>query len=407
MELRPTTPGIRRAARATAALAAAGLILTACTPGTDGPTPVPAQPTEAQPPTAEYIPQVQPSGEVSRLVPDLDAPWSIVPITEQLAAVSERDTGRVLIVQTDGTTQHVGTVPGVVAEGEGGLLGLAVLLEATDAFEDEPAEEDASATDDLTDWLYAYFTAEDDNRIVRMPIGDEFGLGEPELVLDGIAKSSTHNGGRIAFGPDGMLYASTGDASAPSTSQDLSSLNGKILRMTPEGAAPDDNPYEDSLIYASGLRNSQGLAWDSSGTLWATEFGANTWDELNRIVPGGNYGWPEVEGSGGGDDFIDPVVEWRPEEASPSGLAYLDGSFFIASLRGERIWAVYPDEAPGTDGVIDSVEIVPWYEGDFGRIRDVAISPSGTLWFLSNNTDGRGTPSSDDDGLFEVELEAR
>ena len=166
-------------------------------------------------------------------------------------------------------------------------------------------------------------------------------------MLSGLDKAGNHNGGRIAFGPDGMLYATVGDAGDPDTAQDPASLNGKILRMTPTGKVPDDNPIDGSLVYSMGHRNPQGLAWDSDGQLWAAEFGQDTWDEFNRIEPGGNYGWPVVEGIGrrrSPDAYIDPWAQWPTDDASPSGLTYVDGTFFMAGLGGERLWAIYVDE---------------------------------------------------------------
>jgi glucose/arabinose dehydrogenase len=167
--------------------------------------------------------------------------------------------------------------------------------------------------------------------------------------------------------------------------------------MTPEGEVPDDNPTSGSLVYSMGHRNPQGLAWDDEGQLWAAEFGQNTWDEFNHIVPGGNYGWPIVEGVVADERFLAPVLQWPTDQASPSGLAYVDGTFFLASLRGERVWAIYV----GVDGTAGAT---PWFTEEFGRIRDVAAGPDGTLWFLTNNTDGRGDVRDGDDRLMQVRL---
>jgi glucose/arabinose dehydrogenase len=352
---------------ATAALAftACGLANPVTSPGPSAPSP------------SESVGQVQPAGHPFDVATGLVAPWSIVRIGDD-TLVSQRDDARILRLNPDGSLAEVGVVAGVAHGGEGGLLGLAHL------------EADGEA------WLYAYFTAADDNRIVRMPFeGGE--LGEPEVVLAGIAKAGNHNGGRIAVGPDGMLYATTGDAAQPGLSQDPSSLNGKILRMTPEGEAPDDNPTSGSLVYSLGHRNPQGIAWDAAGQLWAAEFGQNTWDEFNRIDPGANYGWPIVEGQTGDDRFVDPVLQWATTEASPSGLARVGDTFFLASLRGERVWAIYV----GDDGTAGAT---PWFVGEFGRIRDVAAGPDGSLWFLTNNTDGRGDVRQGDDRLMQVRV---
>ena len=335
--------------------------------------------------------QVQPVGDPVVVASGLVSPWSVVPLpgSPPEALVSERDTGVVQHLGIDGRLTPIGTVPGVVHEGEGGLLGLALL--------DHGAGR----------WLYAYLTTASDNRIVRMPLGDDLALGAPEEMLTGLAKAGNHNGGRIAFGPDGMLYATVGDASVPERAQDLASLNGKILRMTPAGDVPEDNPFPGSLVYSLGHRNPQGLAWDDTGQLWAAEFGQNTWDEVNRIEAGANYGWPTVEGqggeglvvaeSGGNSEFTDPVLQWPTSEASPSALTYVGGTFFLAALRGERVWALHPT----SDGGLSAVA---WFTGEYGRIREVVPAADGTLWFVTNNTDGRGDPGPDDDRILSVRL---
>lgn len=311
----------------------------------------------------------------------LTSPWSLVPVPDAPgeALVSERDTGVIRHIAADGSVTSLGTGPGIAHGGEGGLLGLA-LLERDDER-----------------WLYAYLTTASDNRIVRMSLGDELNLGDAHEVLTGIERARTHNGGRIAFGPDGMLYATVGDAGVPARAQDATSLNGKILRMTAEGAVPDDNPSDGSLVYSLGHRNPQGLAWDAAGQLWAAEFGQNTWDEVNRIEAGGNYGWPIVEGRGDVEGYLDPAVQWATSEASPSALAYVDGTFFVAALRGARLWALYPLD----DGRLESVA---WFTDEYGRIRDVVPAADGTLWFVTNNTDGRGSPGPDDDRVLSVRL---
>ena len=186
--------------------------------------------------------------------------------------------------------------------------------------------------------VFAYYTSATDNRIVSMS-WDGQGLGEPSVILDGIPKAGIHNGGRMVVGPDGHLYVGTGDAGDSQLAQDKSSLGGKILRLTPEGAPAPDNPF-DNEVYSFGHRNVQGLAFDDDGRLWACEFGSQQWDELNLIEPGANYGWPLVEGSGSGDGLINPKVVWQTSEASPSGLAYWDGDLWMAALRGARLWQI-------------------------------------------------------------------
>ncbi len=245
-------------------------------------------------------------------------------------------------------------------------------------------------------WVYAYFTAADDNRIVRMRL-DSGGLGPAQVVLDGIAKAGNHNGGRITFGPDGMLYVGTGDAGEQPASQDLESPNGKILRLAPDGSVPPGNPFPGSPVWSFGHRNVQGLAFDDAGRLWASEFGQNTWDELNLIQPGQNYGWPEVEGGAGAGGFVDPVAQWSTDDASPSGIALRDGVVFMAALRGARLWVI-----PVPDAAVGQPE--PFFEGDYGRLRTAAIAADGSLWLVTSNTDGRGSPRGGDDRILRVTL---
>ncbi len=226
---------------------------------------------------------------------DLNTPWGVAFLPSGDALVADRNDGHVVLVRTSGEVSRVGTIPGVVHQGEGGLLGLAVAPD----FAASP-------------FVYAYFTSANDNRIVRMPFANDQ-LGQPEVLLAGIPSAGNHNGGRLAFGPDdGMLYATAGERGDPPLAQDLGSLGGKILRMTPDGEPAPGNPFGD-YIWSYGHRNPQGIAWDDRGRLWAAEFGQNTWDELNLIEAGENYGWPEAEGAGGDDDFVDPLAQWSTD----------------------------------------------------------------------------------------------
>lgn len=337
--------------------------LAACTSPAGEPTPPSATPGAS----ASWL------GEPEVLAEGLDAPWSIA-FHEQTPLVSERDSARVLELDSAGSAREVAVVAEVSPSGEGGLLGLAV--------------HDGS--------LYTYFTAADGNRIDRHPITGKpgsLGLGQAETILDGLPAAGFHNGGRIAFGPDGMLYATVGDAGEPGNAQDLDSLSGKILRMTAEGEVPADNPFPGSSVYSYGHRNPQGIAWDGEGTMYASEFGQNTWDELNVIEAGGNYGWPEAEGIAERDGFIDPVQQWEPGEASPSGIAVAGDAVYIANLRGERLREV-PLSALGSGA--------EQFVGEYGRLRDVVVAPDGALWVLTNNTDGRGEPAAGDDRIVRV-----
>jgi glucose/arabinose dehydrogenase len=305
----------------------------------------------------------------------LTVPWGLGFLPDGSALVAERNNGRVLRVRPGAAPATVTTIPGVAATGEAGLLGLAV-----------------SPTFTQDNLVYVYFTAAGDNRITR------FRLDTPQtqqVVLSGLAKASIHDGGRIAFGPDGMLYAAVGDAAVTSNAQNQQSLNGKILRMRPDGGVPaTGNPFPGSLVYSLGHRNPQGLAWDAQGRLYASEFGQNTWDEVNQIVAGANYGWPTVEGRGNDPRFRDPIVVWSTAEASPSGATIDNQTLYVAALRGQRLWSVPLDGAGGAGTPVALLQ------GRYGRLRTVERAPDGALWVTTSNRDGRGTPATDDDRIL-------
>ncbi|MFE2721858.1 PQQ-dependent sugar dehydrogenase [Kitasatospora sp. NPDC059327] len=332
-------------------------------------------------------PAAAPSVAVRATVTEkLAAPWGLVVLPDGDLLVSERDDGRILRVAVkDGARTVAGAVPGVVSGGEGGLLGLAL--------------SPGYASDHL---VYAYLSTAADNRVVRLtydparPSGEQ--LGAPEVLLAGIPHGPRHNGGRIAFGPDGLLYVGTGDSSDKALAQDTGSLGGKILRLAPDGAPAPGNPFPGSPVYSYGHRNVQGLTWDPQGRLWASEFGQDTWDELNLIRAGGNYGWPVVEGTGGRPEFIDPVVEWHTSEASPSGIAYADGAVWIAALRGTRLWRV------PLDGDRAAAAPQAFLTDAYGRLRTVVADRDGTLLLVTNNTDGRGDSRSGDDRILRLTL---
>src|SRR3954447_21239778 len=247
----------------------------------------------------------------------LHVPWGIAFLPGGDALVAERTTGRILRVAPGGRKRVVMRVPGVDTQaGEGGLLGLAVSPHY--------------ASDKL---VYAYFTTARDNRIARFKL-----RGKVHPILTGLRRGFIHNGGRIAFGPDGKLYAGVGETGDTSLAQDLGSLNGKILRLNPDGTAPADNPFPGSLVWSLGHRNVQGLAWDGTGRLWATEFGDKRYDEVNLIVKGANYGWPKVEGPGdtSGGTFTNPALTWSPTSvSSPSGAAVAGNNLYVAGLQCE------------------------------------------------------------------------
>jgi glucose/arabinose dehydrogenase len=317
------------------------------------------------------------SSESRTIVTGLQVPWGIAFLPGGDALVSERTTGRILRISSDGSRKRVVMrLPGVdTGAGEGGLLGLAV--------------SPGYRRDKL---VYAYFTSGSDNRIVRFRLG-----GKAHPILTGLRRGFIHNGGRIAFGPDGKLYAGVGETGDTELAQDLGSLNGKILRMNPNGTVPSDNPFPGSLVWSLGHRNVQGLAWDESGRLWATEFGQDTFDEVNVIRRGHNYGWPEVEGRGSteGGRFTNPVASWRTSDASPSGAAIRRGILYIGALRGEAVLRLRLTGARAR-------KLPSLMKDDFGRIRTVARAPDGSLWISTSNRDGRGEPHRGDDRILRL-----
>ena len=348
---------------------------------------------ESETPAPEDTQAPQPGGsaeagpvevETTVVAAGLEAPWDLVFTPGGEALVSERDSSRLVSIDSSGNVEELQRLP-ENGTGEGGLLGIAL-----------------SPNYESDGYIYAYYTTDTDNRVTRFRLGED-----PEPILTGIPVLTYHNGGRIAFGPDGNLYVGTGDAGDTSNSQDLNSLGGKILRVTLDGDVPADNPFSNSPIYSYGHRNVQGLAWDEGGQLYATEFGQNRYDEVNRIQPGGNYGWPAVEGEGGffaSGEYIDPIATWATSEASPSGAAILkngaipqwEGSFFMAALRGQRLYRLALDPS-GT--VTEQEELL---SGQAGRLRHVVQAPDGSLWVLTSNRDGRGTPIATDDRILRL-----
>jgi glucose/arabinose dehydrogenase len=327
-------------------------------------------------PTATATPAKAP--RLRTIATGLHVPWGIAFLPNGDALVSERTTGRILRIPHGGGKPRVAMkVPGVnLNAGEGGLLGLAVSPHY--------------ASDKL---VYAYFTTDSDNRIARFKLG-----GKLDVILDGLKAGGIHNGGRIAFGPDGKLYAGVGETGDTSLAQNRDALNGKILRMNPDGSTPPDNPF-GTLVWTWGHRNVQGLAWDRSGRLWATEFGQNTFDEINLIRKGHNYGWPVVEGKGDthGGTFTNPLVTWPTSESSPSGDAIVGSTLYVGALQGQCVWRIPLHGArTGTP--------TRMLGGRYGRIRTVVKAPDGTLWVATSNRDGRGSPRSGDDRIVAVRV---
>ena len=339
-----------------------------------------ASPTSSRPaPTASHRTPVRATETIATGLP---VPWGLAFLPDGSALVTLRDQAEVLRVMHDAAPipVSVGRIPGVEAGGEGGLLGIAV----------SPTFASGRA-------VFVYLTSGDDNRVLRMTF-DGNTLKPGKVIIKGIPKAGNHNGGRLAFGPDGFLYISTGDAGHGANSQDKGSLGGKILRMTADGAPAPGNPFAGSPVWSLGHRNVQGMAWDSAGRMFASEFGQNTWDELNRIEPGRNYGWPVVEGIAHRAGFVDPMRQWSTVDASPSGIAVgSDGAVYMAALRGQSLWRI-PLDANGKAGT-PSRQL----HDKYGRLRTVVSAPDGRLWLVTSNT-FRGDPRPGDDRILALRL---
>lgn len=375
------------------ALTVCALVLAGCTDGEPGPAADPGnQPsTQVVGPDEESSPRESPSSPsatdangpvkvriVRTVARNLEAPWGVAFLPDGSALVTERDTARVMAVGA-GRPREVGRVGITDAQVEGGLLGIAV-----------------SPSYDENQRVFLYVTTAADNRVVRTTY-DGQRLGPLDPILTGIPKGFIHDGGRLAFGPDGYLYVSTGEIGEGERAQDPDDLGGKILRITEDGEPAPGNPRRRSPVWSLGHRNVQGLAFDDRDRLWASEFGENTWDELNLIDPGVNYGWPLVEGREDQKRFRNPHAQWATSQASPSGLAFAAGSLWMGALRGERLWQV-PLVGRGVG------RPRAHFVGELGRIRTVVATPQGTLWITTSNRDGRGSPAPEDDRILEVRL---
>jgi glucose/arabinose dehydrogenase len=309
-------------------------------------------------PAAEARPRVG-----ATLASRLDHPWGIDFLPGGDALVTERSSGRLLRVRRHGGYRVLGTVPGVYNNGgEGGLLGLAL----SPTFRDDR-------------WVYLFLTTRHDNRVVRVRYVDG-AIGRPHVVLAGIPRNQTHNGGGLWFSGRPSLFVTTGDTRRPELAQDRHSLAGKVLRLKPDGTRQRGNPF-GTRVWSYGHRNPEGITIAPDGRVWSSELGENTWDELNRIRPGRNYGWSRVEGADGPGGYHDPFVQWHTEDCSPSGVAIRHGIAWVGALRGESLWAV----DVGGRGARRKTR---HFHGDFGRIRMVKRAPDDSLWIGTSNGGG-------------------
>jgi glucose/arabinose dehydrogenase len=314
------------------------------------------------------------------LVTDLKSPWDIIFISKDEYLISERE-GNIKYFSRKESKDF--PVSDVYANGEGGLLGIVAHPEFK-----------------KNNYIYVYQTTRASGQIqnkVDRYIFKENSLTKDQNIISNIPGAFTHNGGRIAFGPDSYLYITTGDAQNPDSAQNTNSLAGKILRFTDEGVVPPDNPFKNA-IYSYGHRNPQGMAWDSSDRLWATEHGPSANDEINLIEKGANYGWPVIRGTQNRAGMRAPLATSGGADTwAPSGLTFYENRLFFAGLRGQSLF-----EALVTENTVKVVSA--HFRQEFGRLRTVK-QMNGYLYILTNNTDGRGTPSEGDDRLIKIKID--
>jgi glucose/arabinose dehydrogenase len=316
--------------------------------------------------------------EIQTVASNLSIPWDFVFLPD----------GDMLITERRGVLRRIGNVEqeipieGVAHIGEGGLLGITLHPEFT-----------------INRYVYMYLTYQGQgriqNRVLRYVYTEEGNLQEQTIILSEIPGGTTHNGGRLAFGPDGYLYVTTGDAGVPRLSQEVDSLAGKILRIDENGAIPAENPFGNA-VYSYGHRNPQGLAWDDFGRLWSTEHGARAQDEVNRIEIGNNYGWPTIQGDETRDGMESPYVQSGSATWAPSGIMIIDSTLYFVGLRGGSVFRLFLED--------ESRSVRSLYETEFGRLRAIQ-EHDGYVYIATNNTDGRGSPRDGDDRIIRVPLE--
>ncbi len=371
-----------------------GMLLVAITGCAGAVTPPPAQPVNSSTP---ILPRIQ----VKDFVTNLNIPWEMTFAPDGRIFVTERQ-GKILVIK-DGKLQNEPWISlDVAAVGEGGLLGMALDPKFTENHYLYVAE------------TYLVSATKFQNRLFRLREDTTTGKGVVDkVILDNAAGNVFHDGGRVKFGPDDKLYWTVGETGNPELAQDLSSLNGKILRINPDGTIPEDNPFPGSPVYSYGHRNPEGLAWQpGTGRLYETEHGPSGGfygvgqDEVNYIEPGKNYGWPVIHGDQSREGMVSPVIQSGESGTwAPSGCTFVtggqwDGSLLFAGLRGQSLYRLAIDKNDPTK----AITLEKYLTGQYGRLRDVVQGPDGTLYLITNNTDGRGDPHPGDDRILQLTL---
>ena len=345
-----------------------------------------------------YVPE--PEGvEVTTWVEGLEIPWALAFLPGGDALVTERP-GRIRLIRDGALREAPYAELDVLHTGEAGLMGIALHPD----FPEPP-------------FVYVMHTYRGGdglaNRVVRLRHqGDHAEFDR--VILDGIPGGRFHDGGRIAFGPDGLLYIAAGETFTRELAQRRDSLGGKILRVTPDGEVPADNPFPGSPVYSLGHRNPQGLAWDpATGALFASEHGPSgevgfgAFDEVNVIRKGANYGWPEVVGAPGQAPYADPLIAWPEVTTPPAGLAFHRGDLYLGTLGSETLIRIGLDRGDG----YSVAAIERWFKAEggaspFGRLRAVVKGPDGALYVTTSNRDGRGRVRRGDDRILRIQVPA-
>lgn len=315
---------------------------------------------------------------------DLEVPWDLAFLPDGNIIATERKGNILLINTTAGNKILLTTIPDVVQNNESGLHGIALHPNFA-----------------TNHYIYVYYTHKSDgtniqSKVVRYTFNNNE-LTNPTTIIEKIPGAGIHDGGRIRFGPDNFLYVATGDGSQPSLAQDKNSLAGKILRLTDTGDQAPGNPFNNK-VYSFGHRNPQGLTWDNTNILWAPEHGPSAHDELNRITPGNNYGWPLVTGTQTQEGLTPPQIQSEDKTWAPSGAVYYDNAVYFAGLRSNTLFKAEIENNTVKD-------LKEYFVGEFGRLRGITLGPDNMLYITTSNRDGRGIPSGGDDKIIRVNPE--